>query len=536
MAGNHLNLLLGRRYGSGYGGFGAGLKGVGVKARGGFGNTGTVFLHFVHVGQHRHSGTAKEVGFKRRHHARRALADNCADFVVQHVVDIDLAVHNGGARVDGLRQGIKHTPHEVGLNLLDVHNRFGHGVAKEQMRFWVGAKNGKRCLVGRLVHHHVVGTAHRADAAQFGNTIAVIVVTDPRFDVKDALDDVGVVGAVLVGTGKELVVVVQFVAAGGVALNHFGVVAHGNQFGNGLHRTVANQLGVVNGTRAPVNDKFFRRDSANDNAVGGGLAVDPNVKQLRYLDRRSGPRHGVNGRLNRSHALGFRVVILSQHFDFDAFFVVQGGQFILAKARIFRRTDRNGVVPIPLQDAGLADKGVLESRRKDGKAVIVRFDHISGVIGGLFGKRDVFRAIWGIFDHIVGRKEYPHQARKHGVYGVADVPADHLTAAVHLVAEQVALVVFRGQSPSRRDFLVDKVFTIVNQRTDKRLKFLVGTVFRLVFLDHSYRRHVDVNEVIERIRCGHEATPLKDIWGNYSTVLQIVKKNPAKRGQGAVTR
>ena len=95
-----LNAALACADGGGHRCLGARLQCVSIQTHRGLAHAGAVFLDLVHIVQHGECGLAHKGGVEWLHHAGGTHTNDSARLVVEHVINVDLALNNRGPGVD----------------------------------------------------------------------------------------------------------------------------------------------------------------------------------------------------------------------------------------------------------------------------------------------------------------------------------------------------------------------------------------------------------------------------------------------------
>ena len=269
--------------GGGHRCLGARLQGVSIQTHRGLAHAGAVFLDLVNVIQHRECGLAHKWCVEWLHHAGGTHTNNSTRLVVEHVIDVDLALDNRGPGVDRLGQRVQRVAQDLRLDLLqimgNVENR--HGLQGRGVGFWIAGKVHKWDIGCWQIAHNVVARTHAADLAQLGDTVPVIVHPRIRLNVQHALHHG--VGRVVVArdvvqwlTRQKLLVGVQ-VVGGQVVAHLILVIAHGDQIGHGQHLAVRNQGSIFKGPCPAINHQLLGRHGHDPHAPIFDNALDLHV-------------------------------------------------------------------------------------------------------------------------------------------------------------------------------------------------------------------------------------------------------------------
>ena len=231
---------------------------------------------------------------------------------------------------------------------------------------------------------------------------------------------------------------------------------------------MAHKFSVLDALRAAVDQELFGRHSLAAHATSGRAVRCADVVQQWRLDAHH--RHffchlhrGVAGR------------DVERHVGIGG----ERGQSSIIQPGHVRRCGVHSVVPVILDDAVLARQGVLERRVKLQEAVVVFVENVVDVIRGLSSGFHVLGVRRHELNRVVGRRKNTHQRRHDGLHCVAHVHADHLAAAILLVAKRLAAIVFRRLGADRGDRVVDEINSVVDLTRDDALQLRLVHVIRV---------------------------------------------------------
>ena len=224
-----------------------------------------------------------------------------------------------------------------------------------------------------------------------------------------------------------------------------------------------NVVSLLNGFRLARDQELLRRQRLQLHAAVWVRVGDAQVVGHGWRDDLA--RHGVDLRLAdwRAHC----------DVDFGGWVGHEGRQGVVVDAGVFNRLKLGRVFPVALEDADLAHQCVHERAVHLQEAAVVAVDDEIRVLSGLLRRRHVLRVLRDVFNRAVGAVEDPHQRRHDRLYGIPHVHANHLAAALFLVAKRLAAVVLRRRCAHRGDPVVDEVDGVVDLFADDALQLLV---------------------------------------------------------------
>ena len=152
--------------------------------------------------------------------------------------------------VDAECKRIQHIPHNCGLDELDVLDGIGDGKTIPGVGFRVGNKHRERDIVAGLVHHDFVGSSHRADPSQFGDSVPVVILAEVTLGIEHlsgCLADLGLIGE-NVGSGQTCLafgVRHEFMIGPRIFLHFLPVIPHLHQFTDREVTPVPDEIGIL---------------------------------------------------------------------------------------------------------------------------------------------------------------------------------------------------------------------------------------------------------------------------------------------------
>ena len=288
-AGHLLQRELGALLNRADGGCGHALEGVCVQASGLAADPSALLLHLIEQPKHRHRLLADERLSKRLNHAGGIHADDAAVLVVQHVLHVDLAVHNPNSRVDALGERVQHSPRQLSVNLLEIHRAIREIVADERVRVRVNVEISERDAVPGLVGDDFVAIAHQAHAPKLCDAVAVHIFVRVALNVEHPLGIQVRIGQLEAVSGESLAVPRQIIVFRLVTLYEILRIAHCDQIGDGFHAPMSRELRIFQGTGVSGDQELLWRQIFDANLFPGlhapDFAVECAVFCLLYLQK-----------------------------------------------------------------------------------------------------------------------------------------------------------------------------------------------------------------------------------------------------------
>ena len=180
---HNLNLTSRRLHGGCHRRLGGGLHGVWVESHGGACDACLLLYEAVEVAQSAERLTSHEWDCEVLHSACLTHPHDSADLVVQHIVNVHLALNDSQAWVVGHRHVIENPAQNRRCGVLVVNDDLGQRAPVKRVRLWVDFKLGKWDFVARLVVQHLVCRATERDLVQDRHARAVCV--DPHVGFGD---------------------------------------------------------------------------------------------------------------------------------------------------------------------------------------------------------------------------------------------------------------------------------------------------------------------------------------------------------------
>ena len=390
------------------------------------GHPGTALAHGLH---HLDAGQAlgrHQRGLDRHHGIRRRTlaADDAANAVADHILNIHprRQVHIG-ARVVGQVQAVHILARQPAVQALQLHHRVRQRHADHAVRQLDGCQHRIFMALHLLVLQLAV--ARHQHPAPLGHAVAVVVAADKALEQPHLLQRPVRTLCQLV---PQIVRLLGTAALKALDRGHIGK-AHLRQLRAGVGHPLPHQAGVFQALGRAVDQKVPRRHIAQLH-LAALAALQRHIPQQGLLQPGGLGHFGLQQLARRGfqHAHGW--ILGQQH------------QLLLAQAlELFAHRVR--LHPLGAHHPQLGQQRILEPVAEQQKPGVVVPDHIVHQLGGLLGIGRILRPARQKLADVVPAEKRLQKIRQRAFNGLEHIPAHHLGAAVHLVAQRQAQVVLQ---------------------------------------------------------------------------------------------